>query len=377
LSGDAAANDLTRDPYAVTVDLPRTSDDLRLIVAHLKAGNADVDAFRRAVESYRLVQTTEAGNPNTPFILLGDLNADIGDEPLTPNTFTALPAGLPDGFVLGSDLASRLAGAGLLNDPFMLLGTVSHILQARQLDGSDATRPASGRALDHLLLDPAIDRAAANAQVFDCADEGRLGGLPLAGQPLDATTCAAASSHLPVFADLTIAPEPAGPTRTGECLLDWAEQQFPALLVPKGSVTQYADSEYDRYYRDSNNALRLADESGAVAYVDPQGERQAMGTMAEWLPLAGCMPPPTECLFDWAEQAFPALFPPRTASTVIAFDETYRAYPQADSLLTLSSRDNHIWYRIGKTWADAGPYAYWTAYTGCESRKEVAGDDVP
>jgi hypothetical protein len=180
-----------------------------------------------------------------------------------------------------------------------------------------------------------------------------------------------------VFADLTIAPEPAGPTRTGECLLDCAEQQFPALLVPKGSVTQYAGSEYYRYYRDSNSALRLADDSGAVAYVDPRGERQAMGTMADWLPLSGCMPPPTDCLFDWAEQAFPALFPPGTATTVIGFDETYRAYPQADSLLTLSSRDNHIWYRIGKAWADAGSYAYWTAYTGCESRKEVAADDVP
>jgi chitinase len=72
------------------------------------------------------------------------------------------------------------------------------------LDGSLATRKASGRRLDNLLTSPALTRCGPATRVYDCADEGRPGGLPLSGAPLAATVCTLAADHLPVFADLIV-----------------------------------------------------------------------------------------------------------------------------------------------------------------------------
>ncbi|MEA1052903.1 endonuclease/exonuclease/phosphatase family protein [Lamprobacter modestohalophilus] len=204
LSGDALANDLTRDPFAVSVDLPGDAPTLHLILSHLKAGSGNDDEFRRAIESYRLTQVTDTFAIDAPFIILGDLNADLGDDPLTPDEFTELPSGLPLSFETGADIDFMLATTGLLNDPFAWLGSVAQVLPALQLDGIDATRPESGRALDYLLLSPEIDATLAQTQIYDCADEGLPGSLPLVGAPLDAETCALAADHLPVFADLVI-----------------------------------------------------------------------------------------------------------------------------------------------------------------------------
>ncbi len=79
------------------------------------------------------------------------------------------------------------------------------MLDAKQVDGDYATRPTSGR-LDYLFASPTLYLQ--GAQVYDCGDEGLMGGLPLEGLPLPATTCSLASDHLPVFADLVI---PTGP----------------------------------------------------------------------------------------------------------------------------------------------------------------------
>ncbi len=72
------------------------------------------------------------------------------------------------------------------------------------MDGSLATRKASGRRLDCLLTSPTLTRRGPATQVYDCADEGRPGGLPLSGAPLAATLCPLAADHLPVFADLIV-----------------------------------------------------------------------------------------------------------------------------------------------------------------------------
>jgi exonuclease III len=72
------------------------------------------------------------------------------------------------------------------------------------LDGSLATRKASGRRLDYLLTSPTLTRRCPATQVYDCADEGRPGGLPLSGAPLAAPVCTLAADHLPVYADLIV-----------------------------------------------------------------------------------------------------------------------------------------------------------------------------
>jgi hypothetical protein len=62
----------------------------------------------------------------------------------------------------------------------------------------------SGRRIDYLVTSPTLTRRGPDTQVYDCADEGLPGGLPLVGAPLAATRCAVASDHLPVFADLIV-----------------------------------------------------------------------------------------------------------------------------------------------------------------------------
>ncbi len=205
LSGDVAANDLTRYILEATVAISDDDDPLRVIVAHLKSGGSNTDAFRRAIEAYRIGQL--AGDPgigDDPVLIMGDLNADIGDEPMTPVHFDVAPGGLPTGFMIGLDVQAIMSGGGLINDPFFYLNPHAAILDARQIDGLDATRPTSGRRLDYVLAGPTIVDLGAAAQVYDCADEGLAGSLPLIGTPVDAVVCPNAADHLPVFADLVV-----------------------------------------------------------------------------------------------------------------------------------------------------------------------------
>ena len=106
--------------------------------------------------------------------------------------------------MVGADIRALLAGIGLANNPFAYLAGGGNVLPARQLDGSDATRPVSGRRIDYLVTSAPLTRRGPDPQVYDCADEALPGGLPLVGAPLAATQCAAASDHLPVFADLIV-----------------------------------------------------------------------------------------------------------------------------------------------------------------------------
>ncbi len=46
----------------------------------------------------------EAVREGMPLIMMGDLNADRSDAPLTPTWFTSVPGALPAGMVLGAVL---------------------------------------------------------------------------------------------------------------------------------------------------------------------------------------------------------------------------------------------------------------------------------
>lgn len=216
LSPDPTANDLTRYIFAADIELSGPGDALRLFALHLKSGSANADEYRRALEAVRANQAAEQTPAQLPWVILGDLNHDVGDGPLTPAQFTSEPPGMPNGFITGWDIQALMASAGLQNDPFTYLTTHAAVLYAPQLDGSDTTRPESGRRLDYILGNAIITARGAAAQVYDCGDEHLTGGLPLYGAPLGATVCATASDHLPVFADLSglIAPPPTNPTLT-------------------------------------------------------------------------------------------------------------------------------------------------------------------
>jgi endonuclease/exonuclease/phosphatase family metal-dependent hydrolase len=84
LSGDSAANDLTRYILEAEIDVTGTADFMYLVVNHWKSGSANVDEYRRAIESQRVAQVAAHYDDDTPFVLMGDANADVRDGQPTP-----------------------------------------------------------------------------------------------------------------------------------------------------------------------------------------------------------------------------------------------------------------------------------------------------
>ncbi|MGB5830392.1 MAG: hypothetical protein WBG92_00135, partial [Thiohalocapsa sp.] len=201
--------------------------------------------------------------------------------------------------------------------------------------------------------------------IYDCADEGLPGSLPLVGGPLTEPTCTNAADHLPVVAELTVPSVVKMPISNGDCLMNWAEQNYSALFSPAGVVTQYAAPYHYRYYSATNAYLKISAATNHVYYVDTTGTEQDVGPLANWLPLAGCEPPPTRCLFDWAERFAPGLFAPSGAASVVSFDYSYRYYAETRGYLGLSAADGHIWYLSGGELVDAGEYGIWMKRAGC------------
>ncbi|HJO23937.1 MAG: hypothetical protein QF890_02675 [Myxococcota bacterium] len=209
LSGDSAANDITRLPLEVVIDVPGNALDLTLVTQHWKSGTGNDDEFRRAIESIRIGQSiADLFSEVDAYVIMGDVNEEADSVPKTPNPVTSLPSGLPGSFSLGSDLALQLAGAGISNDPFQSLrlptGVNATLVTALQLDGSDATRPSSGRRLDYVLVSEALGSMGVSAEVYDSQDEGLAPGLTLIGSPLAASASTDASDHFPVLVDLVV-----------------------------------------------------------------------------------------------------------------------------------------------------------------------------
>lgn len=209
LSGDAGANDLTRNFLAITIDLPTEEEDVVILSTHYKSGSSNEDELRRAIE-VRRTQQLMAFYAGMPTVFMGDLNADQEDGPGYPATFTSLPSSLPSSWVLGADLQVELA-AGLLNDPFALLSSSGVVLAAAQVDGSPSTRPSSGRRLDYIVVSGDME-ADAVAEVYNSELDGTSGLLSWTGQPLDAALSLEASDHLPVVVDLWVGPANLAPT---------------------------------------------------------------------------------------------------------------------------------------------------------------------
>jgi endonuclease/exonuclease/phosphatase family metal-dependent hydrolase len=200
LSGDAAANDLTRWPVAVEVTTP-TGARLAVVSQHWKSGFYTVDEFRRVIDGVRTAQAARAAS--TPAVLaLGDVNAELDDSPPGIATWSSIPSDVPSDYRLGDDLYSELTGGGIPNDVFLPMTDAGLVVvEARQMDGRDATRDESGRRLDHVFADPSI--LIVGAEVYDARDES-LGGLPKPGPEPERTSTETAADHFPVFVDVVV-----------------------------------------------------------------------------------------------------------------------------------------------------------------------------
>ncbi len=194
LSGDPDANDVTRPP--VSVSLP---DGLRVAVTHCKSGFEDADEFRRTIDAIRLAQV--ADDPGAA-VIMGDMNQEV-DQVDTPATFTDIPWGMPSAYFVGADVYATLTGPGLANGAFSHYDDAGYqVVPAAQMDGSLATRNASGRRIDYVLVGAALADRVVGAEIYDSRDDGPGAGLPKAGDPPPRRASEDASDHLPVFIDL-------------------------------------------------------------------------------------------------------------------------------------------------------------------------------
>ncbi len=203
LSGDRNASDMTRLPAVYTTTLPVTGQTITIVSQHFKSGITEADAFRRTVDAWRTRQAIAAYADSDMRIVMGDCNAELGEIPDGPPTFTALPADLPGSYRLGADMQAKV-DATLVNDsfsPILDLGLTA--VDAVQRDGDPATRPVSGRRLDYQFVNDAVLGAWLRSEVFDSRDEA-LPGIADGGEATSYNDSNHASDHLPVLIEIRL-----------------------------------------------------------------------------------------------------------------------------------------------------------------------------
>lgn len=99
---------------------------------------------------------------------------------------------------------------------------------------------------------------------------------------------AASYSHLGNYYDkIKIWLDPTPDPKT-ECLLAWAERQYPLLFYPGGTKTQYYPPYFYRYYWFTNSDVGVSTANNHVYYMGPDRVLQDEGDWTFWLTLARC-----------------------------------------------------------------------------------------
>ena len=79
------------------------------------------------------------------------------------------------------------------------------------------------------------------------------------------------------------------PVLDGECLLDWAETEYPRSFAPAGVETVDRSPLFYRVYSQSRTALGYNEERALVYFRNREGEVRDMGALETWLERAGCL----------------------------------------------------------------------------------------
>ena len=153
-----------------------------------------------------------------------------------------------------------------------------------------------------------------------------------------------------------------------ECLLNWAEHTYPGLFSPAGALTQTFGPYTYRYYAGTHAYLGVST-NNRVYYMDEFGNLHDEGPLGNWLPRAGCqpVPPPSDCLFNWAQKYYPDLFGPAGFVTQVSGEYYYRYYAATDTYLGISSIDGNVYYMgSNRQLQGQGPLSLWLTLVGCQ-----------
>ncbi len=153
-----------------------------------------------------------------------------------------------------------------------------------------------------------------------------------------------------------------------ECLFTWAENTYPGLFSPSGALTTQFGTYTYRYYPGTHGYLGVAT-NNHVYYMDQNGNLHDVGQLVDWLAKAGCQhtPPPTDCLFNWAEQYFPDLFAAAGYVERVSNGFKYRYYSATNNYLGVTLVDEQVYYMDGNgAMAFEGPLSLWLKLAGCQ-----------
>jgi endonuclease/exonuclease/phosphatase family metal-dependent hydrolase len=215
------ANEMTRLPMRITVEVPGAAKPLVLWNMHHKANEGTAPStlarnqFRRAVEAFRIVQDIDqyrAMNPDhDEFIVLGDLNADVFSEPQF-ESFDALPEGLPSSYRLGEDITFPVFYRFFPDDAYADAGGGMDVLDAFQQNSEIRyTYPSWPSVLDYIIVSTRLFENAPDPPVGEVYNSARDAlfpdsGLPKVGPALSSGTSSIVSDHFPVFTDIVMTP---------------------------------------------------------------------------------------------------------------------------------------------------------------------------
>ncbi|MEF3076332.1 hypothetical protein V2P20_14980 [Methylobacter sp. Wu1] len=73
-----------------------------------------------------------------------------------------------------------------------------------------------------------------------------------------------------------------------ECLLNWAENNYPDLFSPAGATSQFQPPYTYRHYSQTNSYAGVSADNNHVYYLGPDGVLVDVGDLAGWLTRASC-----------------------------------------------------------------------------------------
>ncbi|HMO50065.1 MAG TPA: endonuclease/exonuclease/phosphatase family protein [Kiritimatiellia bacterium] len=235
------ANELTRSPLRMAVNVAGAAKPLVLWNMHQKAMGGSDNQFRRAVEALRIVQDIDAYRQQNPdhdeFVMLGDLNADVFAESQV-SLFNSIPSGMPASYVLGSDITFPVAYRLFPDQRYANAGGGMHRVDAFQ-QGNTSRATYVGRdviynsVLDYILVSTALrdnPLGPPAGEVYHSARDVATGGagLPKAGAIPAATASLTASDHLAVFVDFNMTDD------GGQVLSVWPDTAISVVGDPGG-----------------------------------------------------------------------------------------------------------------------------------------------
>lgn len=148
----------------------------------------------------------------------------------------------------------------------------------------------------------AVDPTFVNPQLGGPADGFRLqGSSPVIGrgQPVPEVTAdysgISRNSSQPSLGVFEYIPDPVSTPATSlssraDCVFDWAERTYPALLAPSGGSSTTAGQYYYRHYLQTGNYLGASSADGNLYYLDPSsgGSLLNLGPLTNWASTARC-----------------------------------------------------------------------------------------